>query len=38
MQVGVNVICMKTNFGGCGLSGIGDFAPFKILVKFPFEP
>ena len=29
MQVGVNVTCMYTNFGGCSLSGFGDIATFK---------
>ena len=29
LQVGVNVTCMHTNFGGCGLSGFGDIATFK---------
>ena len=24
MQVGVDVTCLHTNFGGCGLSGFGD--------------
>ena len=24
MQVGTDVKCMHTNFGGCGLSGFGD--------------
>ena len=24
MQVGIDVTCMHTNFGGCGLSGFGD--------------
>ena len=24
MQVGIDVKCMQTNFGGCGLSGFGD--------------
>ena len=24
MQVGIDVKCMYTNFGGCGLSGFGD--------------
>ena len=24
LQVGANVECMHTNFGGCGLSGFGD--------------
>ena len=30
-----------TNFGRCGLSGFGNFAPFVCLQKwpkFPFEP
>ena len=29
MQVGVNVTCMHTNFGGYSLSGFGDIATFK---------
>ena len=29
MQVGVNVTCMHTNFGGHSLSGYGDIATFK---------
>ena len=29
MQVGVDVKCMHTNFGGHGLSGFGDIATFK---------
>ena len=29
MQVGVDVKCMHTNFGGCDLSGFGDIATFK---------
>ena len=29
MQVGVDVKCMYTNFGGCDLSGFGDIATFK---------
>ena len=28
MQVEVDVKCMQTNFGGLGLSGFRDFAPF----------
>ena len=24
MQIGIDVKCMHTNFGGCGLSGFGD--------------
>ena len=29
MQVGVDVTCMYTNFGGCGLFGFGDTATLK---------
>ena len=29
MQVGVNVTCMHTDFGGCDLSGFRDIATFK---------
>ena len=29
MQVGIDEICMYTNFGGCDLSGFGDTATFK---------
>ena len=29
MQVGIDVKCMHTNFGGRGFSGFGDFATFK---------
>ena len=29
MQIGVNVKCMHTNFGGNGLSGFGDIATFN---------
>ena len=29
MQVGINVKCMHTNFGGHDLSGFGDIATFK---------
>ena len=28
-QVGIDVTCMHTNFGGCRLSGFGDIAAFK---------
>ena len=35
MQVGTDVKCMHTNFGGCGLSGFGDIAIAKT-AKFPF--
>ena len=29
MQVWIDVTCMHTNFGGCGLFGFGDTANFK---------
>ena len=29
MQVGIDVKCMHTNFGGHGLSSFGDIATFK---------
>ena len=29
MQVGVDVLCMHTNFDGCSHSGFGDIATFK---------
>ena len=29
MQLGIDVKCMHTNFGGCGLFGFGDFATLK---------
>ena len=29
MQVGIDVTCMHANFGGCRLSGFGDFSTFK---------
>ena len=29
MQVGIDVTCMYTNFGGPGLSGFGDTATLK---------
>ena len=29
MQVGIDVTCMYTNFGGCGFSDFGDIATFK---------
>ena len=34
MQVGIDVKCMYTNFGGCGLLSFGDIATFKT-AKFP---
>ena len=29
MQVWIDVKCIHTNFGGCGLSAFGDIATFK---------
>ena len=29
MQVGIDVTCMYTNFGGCGFFGFGDINTFK---------
>ena len=29
MQVGIDVTCMITNFGGCGFFGFGDIATLK---------
>ena len=29
MQVGIDVTCMYTEFGGCGISGFGDTATLK---------
>ena len=45
MQVGVDVLCMHTNFCVCGLFSFGDIATFKnrdiatfkFLAKFPFQ-
>ena len=36
MQVGIDVTCMHTNFGGRDLSGFGDIATFKKWPNFPF--
>ena len=36
LQVGIDVTCMQTNFGGHGLFGFGDIATFKN-SKFPFS-
>ena len=36
MQVGVNIKCMHTSLGGCGLSGFGDIATFQKRPNFPF--
>ena len=37
MQVGIDVKCMYTSFGGCGLSGFGDIPTFQKRPNFPFE-
>ena len=34
MQVGTDVKCMHTNFGGCGLSGFGDTATYQKQQNF----
>ena len=43
MQLGIDVKCMYTSFGGCGLSAFGDTATFKngqfsLLDLKPFKP
>ena len=38
MQVGIDVKCMYTSFGGRGLSGFGDMATFQKRPNFPFDP
>ena len=37
MQVGIDVTCMYTSFGGHGLSSFGDMATFQKRPNFPFE-
>ena len=37
MQVGIDVTCMYTNFGRCGLSGFGDEITFQKRQNFPFS-
>ena len=36
MQVGIDVKCMHTDFGGCGFFGFGDVATFHKQPNFPF--
>ena len=36
MQVGIDVTCMHTSFGGCDPSGFGDMATFQKRLNFPF--
>ena len=38
MPVGVDVMCMYTNFGGRGFCSFGDMATFQIWPNFPFGP
>ena len=38
MQVGVDIKCMHTNFGGYSLFGFGDITTFQIWPNFPFGP
>ena len=35
MPVGIDVTCMQTNFGGCGLFSFGDIATFQKWPNFP---
>ena len=37
MQLGIDVTCMYTNFGGCSYSSFRDIATFSKIVKFPFQ-
>ena len=37
MQLGVNVTCMHTSFGGHDPSGFGDMATFQKQPNFPYE-
>ena len=36
MQVGIDVKCMYTSFGGCDLSSFGDTVTFQEQPNFPF--
>ena len=38
MQVGIDVTCMHTKFGGCGLSGFGDIVSVLFASKQPKLP
>ena len=38
IQVGIDVKCMHTNFGGHSLSGYGDNISFHFWPNFPFGP
>ena len=37
MQVGIDVKCMHTSFGGRGFFGFGDMATFQKRQNFPFR-
>ena len=37
MQVGIDVKCMHTNFGGCGLFAFGDKISLKSMVMEKFN-
>ena len=37
MQVGVDVMCMHTNFGGCGLSSFRDTISLWFIVVEKFN-
>ena len=36
MQIGIDVKCMHTIFGGCDLFGFGDMATLQKRQNFPF--
>ena len=36
MQVGIDITCMHTIFGGCDPFGFGDMATFQKRPNFPF--
>ena len=38
MQLGVDVTCIHTSFGGRDPSGFGDMATFQKRPNFPFNP
>ena len=37
MQLGVDVTCIHTSFGGHGFSGFGDMTTFQKRPNFPFR-
>ena len=37
IQVGIDIKCMHTSFGGGGLSGFRDIATFQKRPNFPFR-